>query len=49
VVAEAHEHFPVAMDDLVGGHGGDPGLLLAQEQQQAAGDPVDDVEAVVVE
>jgi hypothetical protein len=34
---------------LVGGHGGDPGLLLAEEQHQAAGDPVGGVEPVVVE
>ena len=49
VPAEANEHLSVAMADLAGGHGGDAGLLLAEEQHQAAGDPVDDVEAVVVE
>jgi hypothetical protein len=32
-----YEYLPVATDDLVGGHGGDPGLLLAEEHQQAPG------------
>lgn len=32
VAAEAHENLFVAVDDLVGGHGGDPGLWLAEEK-----------------
>lgn len=49
MAAEVDEDVCVALGDVAGGQGGDPGLLLAVEQQQAAGDSVDDVEAVVVE
>ncbi|MGZ4619668.1 MAG: hypothetical protein ACXV3F_13355 [Frankiaceae bacterium] len=36
-------------DDLVDGDGGDAGQLLAVEQEQGPGDPVDEVELFVVE
>ncbi len=49
VVAEADENGAVAEGDLAGGHGGDPGELLAVEPLQAPGGPVGQVEAVVVE
>ena len=49
VLAEADEHVVAAVGDLIEGHGGDSGLLLAEQQQEAAGDPVDDGDAVVVQ
>ncbi|MDQ3762416.1 MAG: hypothetical protein M3460_12255 [Actinomycetota bacterium] len=39
MLAEANEDVVAVVGDLVGGHDGDPGLLLA-EQQQAARQPV---------
>jgi hypothetical protein len=49
VLSETDEHLAVPVGDLVGGHGGYPGLLLAEQQHQGAGDPVGGVEVVVVE
>jgi hypothetical protein len=34
VLAEADEDVPAADGDLVGGHGGDPRLLLAEQEHQ---------------
>lgn len=47
LAAEAEEYLLTAVDDLVGGHGGDGGELLAVEQEQGAGDPVGELEVFV--
>src|SRR5262249_60440874 len=49
VIAEADVHGAVPAGDLAGGHGGDPGQLLAVEQEQASGGAVGEVEGVVVQ
>ena len=49
VVAQAQEYLRTLAADLLGGQGGDPGQVLAVEQQQGAGDPVGELEGVVVQ
>ena len=47
--SEAKGHDAVVAVDLVGGHDGDPGQVLAVAEQEGAGDSVGDVKGVVVQ
>jgi len=49
VPAQAHRGVLAAGGDVAGGQGGDPGHVLAEQQDQAAGNPVGDLQVVVVE
>ncbi len=49
VSAEANEDVVAVAGDLAGGQGCDPGHVLARQQDQAPGDAVGGLEAVVVE
>ena len=49
VAAEPDEYLAVVAGDLAGGNDGDAGERLPVKEQQASGDPVGEVERVVVQ